>query len=111
MAHLSLAQCYTHGKGVKQSYEEAFHHHLVASETGKICLYTHTYTHTHTTGCITTYSVCAGNPLALYNVGGHYFAGKGVGLSFQKAAEFYRKAAEVGFTPAQVGNTMDGDSR
>ena len=40
--------------------------------------------------------------MALYNVGGHYFAGKGVELSFEKAAEYYRKAAKLAFAPAQV---------
>lgn len=40
--------------------------------------------------------------MALYNVGGHYFAGKGVELSFQKAAEYYKSAADKGFAPAQV---------
>ena len=44
----------------------------------------------------------AGHPVALYNVGGHYFAGKGVGLSFKKAAEYFQKAADLGFAPAQV---------
>lgn len=39
MAHLSLASCYTHGKGVKQSYEQAFHHHLKASEAGQSYLF------------------------------------------------------------------------
>ena len=45
---------------------------------------------------------CVGNPVALYNVGGHYFAGKGVELSFEKAADYYRRAAKLAFTPAQV---------
>ena len=40
--------------------------------------------------------------MALYNVGGHYFAGKGVGLNFEKAAEYYQEAAKLGFAPAQV---------
>ena len=44
--------------------------------------------------------------MALYNVGGHYFAGKGVELSFEKAAEYYRKAADQGFPPAQVSSTQ-----
>ena len=43
-----------------------------------------------------------GLPIALYNVGGHYFAGKGVEHSFKKAAEYYQQAADQGFTPAQV---------
>ena len=40
--------------------------------------------------------------MALYNIGGHYFSGKGVELSFTKAAEYYHKAAAQGFAPAQV---------
>ena len=35
-------------------------------------------------------------------MGGHYFAGKGVELSFKKAAEYYQQAADLGFAPAQV---------
>ena len=34
LADLSLARCYTKGKGVEQSYEKAFQHHLKASESG-----------------------------------------------------------------------------
>lgn len=41
--------------------------------------------------------------MALYNVGTHYFAGKGVELSFEKAAEYFEKAAILQFPPAQVG--------
>ena len=41
--------------------------------------------------------------MALYNVGGHYFAGKGVELSFKKAADYYQQATDMGFAPAQVG--------
>ena len=47
-----------------------------------------------------------GIAMALYNVGGHYFAGKGVELSFEKAAEYYKKAADQGFPPAQVSNVL-----
>lgn len=43
-----------------------------------------------------------GHPIALYNMGGHYFAGKGVEQSFDKAAEYFQLAADVGFAPAQV---------
>ena len=46
---------------------------------------------------------CADNPVALYNVATHYFAGKGVELSFEKAAEYFEKAAILQFPPAQVG--------
>ena len=45
----------------------------------------------------------ADNPVALYNVATHYFAGKGVELSFEKAAEYFEKAAILQFPPAQVG--------
>lgn len=44
--------------------------------------------------------------MALYNVATHYFAGKGVGLSFKKAAEYFEKAAILQFPPAQVGVQM-----
>ena len=40
--------------------------------------------------------------MALYNVGIHYFAGKGTAHSFEKAAQYFHQAADVGFTPAQV---------
>jgi len=37
-----------------------------------------------------------------YNVGVQYFSGKGVELDLAKAVEFYGKAADQGFVPAQV---------
>jgi len=37
-----------------------------------------------------------------YNVGVQYFAGKGVDSDLAKAVEFYQKAADQGFVPAQV---------
>ena len=51
-----------------------------------------------------------GLAVALYNVGGHYFAGKGVELSFHKAAEYYQIAANKGFAPAQVRKTSMGST-
>lgn len=45
----------------------------------------------------------AGNPVALYNVGVYYFSRKGgVELDLAKAAEYFSKAAQLGFAPAQV---------
>ncbi len=44
----------------------------------------------------------SGHPIALYNLGGHYFAGKGVEQSFEKASESFQQAANIGFAPAQV---------
>ena len=35
MAHLSLAVCYTHGKGVEESLDKAFEHHKEAGKSGK----------------------------------------------------------------------------
>ena len=43
-----------------------------------------------------------GHPIALYNVGTQYFAGKGVELNMEKAAEYFEKAANMGFELAQV---------
>ena len=34
-AHLALAQCYTHGRGLAQSYEKAFEHNKRACELGE----------------------------------------------------------------------------
>ena len=34
MAHLSLAVCYSQGKGVEESIEKAFEHHQEASKSG-----------------------------------------------------------------------------
>ena len=34
LANLSLAQCYSQGRGVDQSLEEAFRQHLLASDKG-----------------------------------------------------------------------------
>ena len=48
----------------------------------------------------------ADNPVALYNVGAQYFAGKGVELSFERAAEYFEKAAILQFPPAQVGEQI-----
>ena len=96
IAHLSLASCYTHGRGVTQSYEKAFNHHLQASEAGQ--------NHLQLTQqlLMLPLSLSPGLPVAIYNVGGHYFAGKGVELSFKKAADYYQQAADLGFAPAQV---------
>jgi TPR repeat protein len=38
----------------------------------------------------------------LYNTGTQYFAGKGVEISMVKAAEYFEKAADLGFELAQV---------
>lgn len=38
----------------------------------------------------------------MYNVGTQYFAGKGVDLNMEKAAEYFEKAANLGFELAQV---------
>ena len=35
LAHLSLAHCYTHGKGVEESATKAFEHHLEASKSSQ----------------------------------------------------------------------------
>ena len=43
----------------------------------------------------------------LYNVGTHYFAGKGVEMDMKKAAECFQKAADQGFVLAQV-SWLDG---
>lgn len=37
-----------------------------------------------------------------YNVGVQYFSGKGVEQDYTKAVEFFEKAANQGFAPAQV---------
>ena len=41
-----------------------------------------------------------------YNVAVQYFSGKGVEQDITKAVEFYKKAANQGFAPAQVAITM-----
>ena len=33
-AQLSIARCYNHGKGVEQSFEKAFEHHMEAAKAG-----------------------------------------------------------------------------
>ena len=52
--------------------------------------------------CVCCFPHTVGVPVAVFNVGGHYFAGKGVHQSFEEAAKYYQKAADLGFTPAQV---------
>ena len=98
--HLALAQCYTHGTGVERSEQEALQCYMKAAEMG---------------GCSEKREVVCtrvhppppppppGSPVALYNVGVHYFSRKGgVELDFAKAAEYFSKAAQLGFAPAQV---------
>ena len=46
--------------------------------------------------------------MALYNVGIHYFAGKGTAHSFEKAAQYFQQASDIGFTPAQVTSVYTG---
>lgn len=41
-----------------------------------------------------------------YNVAVQYFSGKGVEQDITKAVEFYEKAANQGFAPAQVYSYM-----
>lgn len=43
-----------------------------------------------------------GHVPALYNMGSHYFAGKGIELDMKKAGEFFKRAADLGFGLAQV---------
>lgn len=47
-----------------------------------------------------------GIPMAIFNVGVHYFAGKGVAPSFDKAKEYFLRASDRGFVPAQVGHDL-----
>ena len=42
------------------------------------------------------------NPVAVYNVGTHYFSGYGVAQNLEKAREYYERASALGFAPAQV---------
>ena len=59
-----------------QDLTKAFEHHVSAAEKG--------------------------HPIGMYNVGTQYFAGKGVDLNMEKAAEYFEKAANLGFELAQV---------
>ena len=43
-----------------------------------------------------------GHAPALYNMGTHYFSGRGAELDMKKAAEYFKKAADLGFGMAQV---------
>lgn len=96
---MSLAHCYTHGKGVETSTAKAFEHHLEASKSSQPIFDLLSQAHFFSRSLL----IYLGNPVALYNVGAHYFSGKGVGLSFKKAAEYFEKASILGFPPAQVG--------
>lgn len=42
----------------------------------------------------------------MYNTAVAYFSGKGVTHSFEKAAEYFQKAADKGFTAAQVSSVF-----
>ena len=46
--------------------------------------------------------------MGLYNTGVHYFSGKGVPVDFSKAAEYFTKAAYIGFDLAQVSTLSAG---
>ena len=48
------------------------------------------------------HSFCIGYAPAIYNVGTHYFAGKGVTFDMAKAAQYFQHAADKGFTLALV---------
>ncbi len=41
-------------------------------------------------------------PPAIFNLGAHYFSGRGVDLDMCKAAEYFRVSADKGFDYAQV---------
>ena len=43
-----------------------------------------------------------GHVPGIYNIGSHYFSGRGVDLDMKKAADFFKKAADLGFSMAQV---------
>lgn len=43
----------------------------------------------------------AGDPIAMFNLGVHYDAGKGVSRDLKEAAKWYLKSAEAGFAHAQ----------
>lgn len=51
----------------------------------------------------------AGLPKAQFNLGTHYFAGKGVDQNFEKAAEWFEKAADAGIPQAMINlaNILD----
>ena len=49
-----------------------------------------------------------GLDVGLYNTGVHYFSGKGVPVDFSKAAEYFTKAAYIGFDLAQVSTLFAG---
>ncbi len=49
----------------------------------------------------------SGHPcIALYNLGGYYFAGKGVEQSFENASECFQQAADIGFAPCRSSSGM-----
>lgn len=91
VAHLALAQMYNSGDGVDQSFEKTFEHHMSAAEAGQSVSY-HLSHLSHDVGLV----------IGIYNTATHYFSGKGVEQSFEKAAEYFHRAANRGFTPAQV---------
>lgn len=96
LGHMSLASCYNHGKGVKQNFEKMFEHHKLAAENGNL---------TSSLSVSLDYNphcLCIGIVAAIHNLGTQYFAGKGVTADFNKAAEYFQKASDMGFTLSQV---------
>eukprot|EP01134_Creolimax_fragrantissima_P006499 CFRG6499T1 len=72
---MALGQVYSTA-GPEQSYHDAFEWHMKASDLGNLA--------------------------GAYNVGTHYFGGRGTNQDFSKAAEYWAKAADGGFTHAMV---------
>ena len=100
---MALAHCYTHGKGVDKSDQDAFRYNMQAAEMGMcVCLCLCVRTHYSKLLIVIT----LGYALGEYNIGVQYFSGKGVELDYAKAVEFYEKAAKQGFAPAQVPGFM-----
>ncbi len=93
LAHMSLASCYNNSYGVKQDFKKMFYHHQQASNSGNNNYYYYPYS---------VIVLLLGIVGAIYNIGTHYFAGKGVEHSFDKAIEYFQKASDLGFAPAQV---------
>lgn len=82
---------------MEKSDQDAFRYNMQAAEMG-------VWTHRLSIDISLIDYIMSGYALGQFNVGVQYFSGKGVELDYDKAVEFYEKAAKQGFAPAQVHN-------
>ena len=110
-AQYELANCYTEGKGVAQSYDKAVYWYIKSAEQNHVgaqykladCYYYGRGVEQNLEKAIGGYIECAvqGNADAQYKLANCYVVGKGKKQSYDKAVYWYTKSAEQGNVVAQ----------